>query len=291
MSVPRRWLLLLPLPALVLGALVAQRSGVSAKAFAVNAAAAVVGSGVAAFVSRLPATALARASVPAVLLTAATLLFPGLDGIHRWIALGPLRLHASAVLAPWVLLGMSAALHGRFAQATALALGMSAVHAAQPDAGQGTAFALAAGALLACAGTTHWLKRALACAGTLAVGFSAWLQPDPLAAVPHVERIVHLAAGLSPMLGLAAVLTLALLLLPAALGMRRGSDERALSGSLLVYLAATLGVTALGNFPVPVMGAGAGPVLGWYAATGILMASSRRAPSGPAAPRPPASPG
>jgi cell division protein FtsW (lipid II flippase) len=273
-------LLLLPLPAVLLGAFAASRSGVSLKAFAVNGAAVVAGAGVAALVGRLPGPALARASLPlalvALLLTAATLLFPGLDGIHRWLALGPLRLHASTVVAPWVLLGMSVLLHQRFAYAAALAVAMSVLHAVQPDAGQGTAFSLAAALLLASARSTPWPMRALACAGTLAAGLAAWLQPDPLAAVPHVERIVHLAAGLSPVLGVVAVLALALLGVPAALGLNTRAG--ALSGSLLVYLAAAVGVTALGNFPVPVMGAGAGPILGWYLATGILAAACSRPP-------------
>ncbi|WP_233585080.1 hypothetical protein [Corallococcus sp. CA054B] len=52
-----------------------------------------------------------------------------------------------------------------------------------------------------------------------------------------------------------------------------GGQEWALPASLVVYIAATLGVTTLGNFPVPVMGAGAGLILGWYAATGILAAA------------------
>ncbi|AFE04317.1 hypothetical protein COCOR_01827 [Corallococcus coralloides DSM 2259] len=276
-----RWFALLPLPAILLGAFVAWRSGVPATAFAVNVLAAALGVGTAALVGRLSSTALPQASVPiafvAVLLTASTLLFPGLDGVHRWLVLGSVRLHASTLAVPWVLLGMSAALHQRFAVSAGLALGMSAVHALQPDAGQGTAFALAASALLACAPSTPWLLRAASCSGTLVLGFAAWLRPDPLAAVPHVERIVHLAASVAPALGVAAVLALALLLLPAALVTERarasGGQEWALPASLVVYIAATLGVTTLGNFPVPVMGAGAGPILGWYAATGILAAA------------------
>ncbi|NVI98582.1 hypothetical protein HV824_10680 [Myxococcus sp. AM009] len=258
---------------MLLGAFVAWRSGAPIAAFAVNATAAALGAGAAAMVGRLSSAALLRVSGPlsvvAVLLTASTLLFPGLDEVHRWIELGPIRLHASAVAVPWVLLGMSEAMHRRFSAAAVLAVGLSAVHAAQPDAGQGTAFALAASTLLARAHSTHWLQRAVSCTVVLLIGFGAWLQPDPLAAVPHVERILQLAASLSPALGLVAVVALALLLLPAATG-------TAVATSLFVYIAATLCVPMLGNFPVPVMGAGAGPVLGWYMATGILAASRWR---------------
>ncbi|NVJ04710.1 hypothetical protein HUW63_05545 [Myxococcus sp. AM001] len=278
------WLLLLPLPAMLLGAFVAWRSGAPIAAFAINATAAALGAGVAAMAGRLSSATLPRVSGPlaviAVLLTASTLLFPGLDGVHRWMGLGPIRLHASAVVVPWVLLGMSEALHRRFSVAAVLAVGLSAVHAAQPDAGQGTAFALAASTLLARAHSTHWLQRAVSCTGVLLIGFGAWLQPDPLAAVPHVERILQLAASLSPVLGILAGGALALLLLPAATGTGLGKTSGGLgiplATSLFVYIAATLCVPMLGNFPVPVMGAGAGPVLGWYMATGILAASRRQ---------------
>ncbi|MCP3097847.1 hypothetical protein LZ198_03045 [Myxococcus sp. K15C18031901] len=286
------WFGLLPLPAILLGAFVAWRSDVPVTAFATNAMATVLGAGVAALVGRLSGTALQRAALPiavtAVLLTASTLVFPGLDGVHRWIQVGPVRLLASAIAVPWVLLGMSVARPQRFASSVALALGLAAVHAAQPDAGQGTAFALAASVLFVRARSGPWLPRALACAGVLALGFAAWLRPDPLDAVPHVERIVQLATRLDPVLGVVAVVTLVLLLVPAALGATRartgGGDDGGFSISLLAYLAATLGVTALGNFPVPAMGAGAGPLLGWYAATGILVATLRRRgnPSGAA---------
>jgi hypothetical protein len=62
--------------------------------------------------------------------------------------------------------------------------------------------------------------------------------------------------------------------LPAAHGavwLRSVRSEAApLAASLAVYFTATIAVTELGDFPVPVVGAGAGPVLGWYSLLGIL---------------------
>lgn len=46
-------------------------------------------------------------------------------------------------------------------------------------------------------------------------------------------------------------------------------EARATGFALLLYLLASFIVTFIGNFPVPVFGAGAGPVLGWYALLGI----------------------
>ncbi len=275
----RPWFLLLPLPAMFLGAFTAGRSGNPTGVFATNAVAAVLGLGVAVLLGRITRTRLQQIAVPlatgAVLLTAATLLAPGLDGVHRWLQLGPLRLHASTLATPWVLLGISVALKQRFGVSVFLALSMAAVHTAQPDAGQATAFAIAASCVLARA--TAWPPRILSCIAVLGLGMSAWLRPDPLEAVPHVEGIVGLAFTLTPALGLAAVLALALILLPMVTGGRQGPESDVLPLSLGVYIAATLCVPLLGDFPVPVMGAGASPVLGWYMAVGML--ASWRSPS------------
>ncbi|AKQ66034.1 hypothetical protein A176_002946 [Myxococcus hansupus] len=270
----RPWLLLLPFPAILLGAFTASRGGAPTTVFATNVVAAVLGTGVVLLLRQVSISGLRRIAVPlaagAVLLTASTFLFPGLDGVHRWLQLGPVRLHASAIATPWVLLGISVALRQRFAISAALALAMSAVLTAQPDAGQATAFALAASLLLAQARATPWPPRALGCVAVLGLGLSAWLRPDPLEAVPHVEGIVGLASDLAPALGVGAVLALALLLIPTLPGVSKGTVSEGLPVSLGVYIAVTLCAPALGDFPVPVMGAGASPVLGWYMALGIL---------------------
>jgi hypothetical protein len=53
------------------------------------------------------------------------------------------------------------------------------------------------------------------------------------------------------------------------------SDAALLALAIAAYFLGTLAVTEWGNYPVPVMGAGAGPVLGWYAALGILQCAER----------------
>ncbi|AKF82582.1 hypothetical protein MFUL124B02_28880 [Myxococcus fulvus 124B02] len=279
---PFLWFILLPLPAVLLGAVIARRIDVPFSALAINGVAALLGAAVAITVGRRPSTTLLRAAVPiavvATLLTAATLLFPGLDGIHRWLALGPIRLHASSVLVPWLLLGMSAALRVHIAIAAALAVVLSAIHAAQPDAGQATAFALAASLLLARAHATSWLLRAVSCAAVLGISATAWLRPDPLEPVDHVEHIFQLAFRWNPLIGLIAGLALALLLVPGITGITRALTAEhddalvSLSASFVLYFAAAFAVTELGHFPVPVMGTGAGHILGWYSASGILAA-------------------
>lgn len=269
----------LPLLPILIGAWVARAHGVSPKAFGVNLAAAALGLVLAALLGRrswnppdrlapvLAATALAP--------LAATLLFPSLEGVQRWISLGPVRLNASAVTLPWILL----ALWMLLGQARrGLALGLVAVtqliHIAQPDAGQATAFS--AGVLVLFM-TTRSIPRGWSVAGSaIAVTGTAlaWTRADPLSAVPHVERILHLAAGQGVPWLLAALVALGGLFLPMVQGVAWSrstrSEAAAMALCLGAYFAGVLAATELGNFPVPVLGAGAGHVLGWYSALGIL---------------------
>ena len=269
----------LPLLPILIGAWVAQAQGVSPKAFGVNLVAAALGIVLAALVSRrsrnhpdrlapvLAATALA--------LLASTLLFPSIEGVHRWIALGPVRLNASAVTLPWLLLALWLLLsQARLGLALGLVAMAQVLHLAQPDAGQATAFS--AGALVLF-GMTRSIPRGWRVAGSaIAVTGTAlaWGRADPLHAVPHVERILHLAADQGVPWLLAALVALGGLFLPmvhsvAWLRSTR-SEAAAMAVSLGAYFLGALAATELGNFPVPVLGAGAGHVLGWYSALGIL---------------------
>jgi cell division protein FtsW (lipid II flippase) len=211
----------------------------------------------------------------ALALLAATLLFPSLEGVHRWISLGPVRLNASAVTLPWILLALRMLLsQARLGLALGLVAMPQLLHISQPDAGQATAFS--AGVLVLFS-TTRSIPKGWSVAGSaIAVTGTAlaWGRADPLGAVPHVERILHLAAGLGEPWLLAALVALAGLFLPmvhAVAGLRSTrSEAAAMAVSLGAYFGGALAATELGNFPVPVLGAGAGHVLGWYSALGIL---------------------
>ncbi|SEU34013.1 hypothetical protein [Stigmatella erecta] len=209
----------------------------------------------------------------------ATLAFPGLDGVHRWLPLGPLRLNASAAFLPWLLAGMSASQAGVRRLCTVLAVLAQGVHWLQPDAAQ--AAALAGGTLILMGPGAPWPGKPLRMAvvgwmGGLAVG--TWARADPLAPVAHVERILFLAADRGP-LWLGATGAVGALLLGAFLLTARASTP-ARARVVLAFgtaFALTLGATFLGNFPVPLMGAGAGPVLGWYAFAAVLALPERPA--------------
>lgn len=275
----RRGLLFLaPLPAIALGAWVAAGHGVSWVAFLPNVAACLLGSLAARGLGGMGPAVRERAAivvpVVAFLGIAATLLLPGIDGVTRWLPLGPLRLNMSAACAPCLFLGFTASRQGVRLGALVLLLLAQLVHLAQPDAAQ--ASALAAGVLPLLAGRllVGRLAGGVGAAVLLLIAAVAWTRPDALAPLDHVERILWLTAARGAPSWLALLLTGFVLFAPLALlGMAKRPLSFPLASGFACYLAALVVATFFGNFPVPAVGAGAGPVLGWYAMIGVLLAS------------------
>jgi hypothetical protein len=273
--------LLFPLPALAVGILVMRASGVPMMAWGQNVAACVIGILLCLILARPRSSprsdaGLAVAGMLALGFLAATWLDPGMEGVHRWLRLGPVRLHAGALVLPLVLAtlaGLERA--GRDRASGLLAVATAFVLVLQPDAAQATAFVAGAIVLL--------LPRRPAEAGAwirlvplLAFGGLSWLRGDPLAPVAHVEGIVGLAAELGTGWGVAAVASLLLLPVPF-FGARRLSDDR-VGLALGAYVAVTILAAAVGHFPVPVLGQGASPIIGYFAALGLARRSQPSAP-------------
>jgi cell division protein FtsW (lipid II flippase) len=265
----RRWLsivMLAPVALQSLGALIAHCAHVGVRGHVVSAAiglvyALVIGFAVANERAIREPIQRSRGAIPWLLVAvvALTLVTAGRDGVRRWLPLGPFSLHASAVLAPWVLRSLRDGVVRGHRRALLLALCLQCVHLAQPDFGQAAAFALGSLVLVA-RGPLSIAMRALFAASMLALAAVTVLRRDPLEAVDSVERIVALAAELGPAWLLASV---AAMLAYIALVARGPRAPDALSLSLAAYGAcAALVAVVTERFPVPWLGAGAGPVIG-----------------------------
>lgn len=197
---------------------------------------------------------------------AATLLGEGVEGVRRWIRLGPVLLHPSALLSPLALVLAWRRMAHR-PRSTLLALAcIQSVHIAQPDAGQATAFGAATLVLLF--GRRSRLGDGTAALAALLAAASvgvAWVRPDPLAPAPFVEDIVQRAFGIGRLQGVLALASL-IPLVCAPLLVPRASGPPAPSASiravLVAYLACSLAVVLVGGFPVPLLGFGSSPVIG-----------------------------
>lgn len=182
-----------------------------------------------------------------------------MEGVRRWISLGPVQLHPASLLAPLA----AWAVARRLEPITAgLIAGVMLVLAAQPDAAAVLALTLgvAAGAFggVSKRGPVVLTILGLACAAY------AFTRHDPLPAVAHVERVIPSAFAAAPLVGLLAGLSMAALPL-AMLWRRRSPETLALAGVWAGFILANL----LGNYPAPVIGAGASPLLGWLLSIGL----------------------
>ena len=201
-----------------------------------------------------------------ILVVAVALLFVPLftgvavNGIARWLPIGPVLLHAGLLVLPAISV---LAAEGKAPGKIALVAALVAVFL-QPDAGTGLAITGAAIGLYVA--RPHW---AIGCIAFAA--FLSMLVRGELPAQPYVERILVDAAQVS--LWLAVGILVALLGTVALLaGLRSGtvSQRFALAGSFAGFSIAAL----VSNYPFPLIGYGASAILGYGLAL-FLMGSSR----------------
>lgn len=251
----------LSLASVAIGCFVASTHGAPARVWSLNLAAWIVGLGLAVALSRTrferwwPLLALAG--------LLATFVFGGMQGVHRWIGLGPVHMNAAELLLPALIVALPG--DGRrlrlvFAVLITLAL--------QPDASQATAFA---GGAVAAVMTSAGPKRFLFAAFPAALAALSFLRPDPLAPVPEVEGIIGLAWAVSPPIAALAVLSLA----GAGLAPLAAARSPAAYG-LAAYLVLSALAPVFGNYPVPLVGMGISSIFGAWLGFGALIGLTRR---------------
>lgn len=203
----------------------------------------------------------------------ASFLGPGLEGVHRWLALGPVQANVAMLLGPAFVVAFAARMDFWPTGSWLALLAALALTAAQPDASQATA--LAAVAVLA-AWSFHARPRSRLILVALAIGAAvwAWQKPDPLAPVPEVEGVITLAFAQSVSMG-ALALSLLILTAVAPTLAATSSATRLPALTLVLFLLAWVGAPFLGAFPVPFLGMGPSPIVGAWLGVGLLAALLR----------------
>ena len=198
---------------------------------------------------------------------------PGIEGVHRWLALGPVQANVVMLLGPAFVVAFAARMDFWPTGSWLAILAALALTATQPDASQ--AAGLAAVAVLA-AWSFHARPRSRLILVALAIGAAvwAWQRPDPLAPVPEVEGVIGLAFAQSVSMG---ALALSLLILTAvAPSLAATSPAARLPAlSLALFLLAWAAAPFLGAFPVPFLGMGPSPIVGAWLGVGLLAALLR----------------
>lgn len=196
----------------------------------------------------------------------------------RWLAVGPLQIHAAMLALPFFVIGFTErASHGHPMHAIAMLAAMQGTLVASAD--------LATSATVAVIGLGSLPLRTLGAAtgvpllAVTLLGVAGAAARDPmLAAVAHSEGIFGLFASVSPIM---VVLGVAAIVLAIALPLsfvRRGD---AWTRSMAIAIAAMLAVPTIGNAfadtLVPLLGYSGSTVIATYLALGALLSIERGA--------------
>ncbi len=190
-------------------------------------------------------------------------------GPERWASLGPINLYVAPALLPSFLVACSVWLtRGGRSQHFALTamVGASVLLAAQPDASQALAL-LAASALAVVKSPSRSSVSIVALAFVALATVWAFLQPDPLQPVAHVEGVFALALGHSLFAGAAVIASAAALVVGLHLNASSGRNWLSV---VAVYYAVLFACSVAGLTPAPLIGYGAGPLLGF----GLMVAAA-----------------
>ena len=264
------------LVAIAAGCVAMAESGVAASSWLRTVVAWIVGAALAWLLARYgqSRSAPVRTVVIATAALIATLFVPPVDGVRRWLDIGPLHINAAALLLPALIVALATVRVTR-PVAIVIALVTAGILLAQPDASQLTSFAIAVSVLFARAtGAPRWKALAFVIAAVFVI--YGWRRPDALQPVPEVEQIFAMCAAVSPLLAFIAGLALAAAALaPLARSSPTGHPARDAAVALSAYFLAVSIVPFFGWFPVPLVGLGMSFPAGWWLGMGLLLVTAR----------------
>jgi cell division protein FtsW (lipid II flippase) len=191
-----------------------------------------------------------------------------LEGARRWLALGPVQLHTASLVLPLAAWAYARGFDDRRVAPIAAGLALALLY--QQDAGSALAWALALGAATLVQRPRQAVPWAVVAAVAL-LAYAAWVEPDTLPAVPYVEGLLSATFATNPVLGVAAGVLLFSLPAPFLLVAASRPERRAEALALAALWAGWIAANLLGNYPAPVMGYGAAPILAWGLSLGLVL--------------------
>lgn len=187
--------------------------------------------------------------------------FDGIEGVHRWINIGPLALNVGFISLPILLIVIYKIADNQNSNVcNILALVIAIILCLQPDASMLSAFSIALVPFYCTINRKNFWKYSWII--LLSLSCSSWVNLDKLEPVPYVEDIIFLAANQSIIYLFCCVLSLVIMLIPF---FKRDSSAhyKLIPISLGLFFLVLILSTLLGNFPVPLIGYGISPVVGY----------------------------
>ena len=198
-----------------------------------------------------------------------------LEGARRWLALGPVLLHTASLALPLAAWAFARGFDDR--RVAPIAAGVSLVLLYQQDAASALAWALAVGAATLIQRPRQVVPWAVVAVAAL-LAYAAWVEPDTLPAVPYVEGLLRTSFDASPVLGVLAGILMFSLPAPFLLVAARQPNRRAEALALAALWTGWIAANMFANYPAPVMGYGAAPILAWGLSVGLVLGEGHRSP-------------
>lgn len=214
-----------------------------------------------------------------LLLIILTFISPGMDGVHRWLSIGIIKFNVSMIVLPILIIELwkLSQIKGlSFTIITTIAI--SILLLIQPDASQLTGFAIPMMFML-CSKTDKKVLRLLIFGILSILIVLSWVFLDSLPKVAYVEGILSLLANMGLIWLTLGVLSLIILPVPFILFPPKNLKLPSICVGL--YFIIILISTFFGNFPLPLMGYGISPIIGyfisitWYTKSKINLAKSK----------------
>lgn len=207
-----------------------------------------------------------------IILLLLTFLDNGLDGVHRWVSVGPIKFNVASILLPILIIELwriSNIINWWFP--VIITIAVSILLALQPDASQATGFIIPMILILtskANKNTTRYIVASL----IFAIAIMTWIFIDSLPPVDHVEEILSMVKNLGLAWFVFGIGSLVLLPLPFVLFPSK--NYRLVSKCVGIYFIIIILSTMFGNFPVPLMGYGISPIIGYFIGSTWLLKNS-----------------
>ncbi len=188
----------------------------------------------------------------------------GIDGVHRWIKLGILNVNVAMIVLPiTIVASYNLLIKKRVKYALIIIVIIAILLVLQPDASQLMGFSIPLVIILFDKKIN--LNPILRYVVSLILIFLMILSlifVDNLASVSYVEGILGLLKNMSPILLVMGIISLILIPLPFILFPPK--EFRRLSICIGLYYILIMIATLFGNFPVPFMGYGISPIIGYF---------------------------
>lgn len=197
-----------------------------------------------------------------MILLMVTLVSQGMEGVHRWISIGFIKLNIAMIVLPIILIELWHVLNTKgFQSGWVIASVVMLMLFLQPDASQLTGFALPMMVMLCLQANHKAIKCSIIAVFTLFIALS-WVFLDNLPPVAYVEGILTMAADVGLPWLILGILSLTAFPMPFLLFPPK--NREILSRCIGFYYVIIMLSALFGNFPVPLMGYGLSPVIGIY---------------------------